>query len=97
MRITTLILSGLLGATLICAAHADIYQSKDAQGNTVFSDQPSQGAHEVKVRKTNSADPVAIPPPRAAEPTTEAGVDTPTEAPRETEQQDEHANPGESQ
>jgi hypothetical protein len=52
----------LFAATLSSAASAEVYQSKDAQGNTVFSDTPSQGAEAVKVSPTNSADPVAIPP-----------------------------------
>jgi hypothetical protein len=47
-------------------ASAEIYQTKDAQGNTVYSDKPSQGAQPVNLQKTNSADPV-VEMPRPAE------------------------------
>lgn len=42
----------LLGATLLTtlpAARAEIYTWKDADGNTVFSDQPAENAAEVKL------------------------------------------------
>lgn len=72
MRVSKLFLFCILAAVLSGPASAEVYESKDAQGNTVFSDMPSQGAAEVKVPPTNSADPVAItprPPPSPETPT----------------------------
>lgn len=40
-----------------------IYRSTDEQGQTVFSDQPSQGAEQVEVKKPNRA-PAVKPTPR---------------------------------
>ncbi len=65
MRIFRCCLACLLGLALAGTASAQVYESKDAQGNPVFSDKPSAGAEEVKVPPTNSADPVAD-APRAA-------------------------------
>ncbi len=62
MHIANILLSCILGVALSSAASAEIYQSQDAQGNTVFSDMPSQGAEKVKVPPTNAAEPVAITP-----------------------------------
>jgi len=62
VRISKILLPCMIGVALSATANAEIYESKDAQGNTVFSDMPSQGAAEVKVPPTNSADPVAITP-----------------------------------
>lgn len=62
VRISKILLPCMIGVALSATASAEIYESKDAQGNTVFSDMPSQGAAEVKVPPTNSADPVAITP-----------------------------------
>jgi len=46
-------------------AGAQVYESKDAEGNTVFSDTPSAGAQAIDVPTTNTADPVAdIPAPK---------------------------------
>ena len=67
MRATTVVLSAMLAMATGSPIHAEVYQSKDAQGNTVFSDQPSPGAQEIAVPTTNSADPVAEtprPPPQ---------------------------------
>lgn len=64
MRIFKYCLACMLGLALGAAASAQVYQSKDAQGNTVFSDMPSAGAEVVKVPPTNSADPVADAPER---------------------------------
>ncbi|MDH4041439.1 MAG: hypothetical protein OEV88_12350 [Gammaproteobacteria bacterium] len=54
----------VIGVALGGGANAQVYESKDAQGNTVFSDKPSPGAEVVKVAPTNSADPVAESPER---------------------------------
>jgi Domain of unknown function (DUF4124) len=62
VRISKILLPCMIGVALSATANAEIYESKDAQGNTVFSDMPSQGAAEVKVPPTNAADPVAITP-----------------------------------
>jgi hypothetical protein len=60
----------LLGLALGGTASAQVYESRDAQGNPVFSDKPSAGAEEVKVPPTNSADPVADAPERPEQATT---------------------------
>ncbi len=72
MRVSKLFLFCILAAALSGPASAEVYESKDAQGNTVFSDMPSQGAAEVKVPPTNSADPVAITPRPPPSPETPA-------------------------
>ncbi len=72
MRVSKLFSFCILAATLSSAASAEVYESKDADGNTVFSDRPSQGAEEIKVPPTNSADPVAITPSPPASPETPA-------------------------
>jgi hypothetical protein len=41
---------------LACSAQAAIYKSVDAEGNTVFSDQPSANAKPVQVAPTNTVD-----------------------------------------
>ena len=72
MHISKVLLPCIIGVALSGAASAEIYQSKDAQGNTVYSDMPSQGAEAVKVPPTNSADPVAITPRPPSPPETPA-------------------------
>ena len=48
---------------------ADIYKSKDAEGNTVFTDVPTEGAKEVDVQPINTADaPPDMPHPTPKEP-----------------------------
>jgi hypothetical protein len=51
----------LLGFSL--TAHAQVYQSTDADGNVLFSDQPTPESKEVKVPETNVGDSVDVPPP----------------------------------
>lgn len=61
-------------------ASGQIYESKDAEGNTVFSDRPSQGSKVIEVTPTNSADPVAEiprPPPSAPADTPRQGATRP--------------------
>jgi len=72
VRASNLFLPCVIAMALSTPASAEVYQSMDAQGNTVFSDMPSQGAAEVKVPPTNSADPVAITPRPAPSPETPA-------------------------
>lgn len=72
VRISKILLPCMIGVALSATASAEIYESKDAQGNTVFSDMPSQGAAEVKVPPTNSADPVAVTPRTPPSPETPA-------------------------
>lgn len=62
MRVLKSIFFCILVVALSGPAGAEVYESKDADGNTVFSDMPSQGAEAIKVPQTNSADPVAITP-----------------------------------
>ncbi|MCB1702091.1 MAG: DUF4124 domain-containing protein [Halioglobus sp.] len=49
-------------------ATAQVYQSKDAEGNPVFSDRPSDGARAIEVPPTNSADSVEPREPSPAAP-----------------------------
>jgi hypothetical protein len=72
VRVSKLFLLCIVAAALSSPTSAEVYESKDAEGNTVFSDMPSQGAAEVKVPPTNSADPVAITPRPAPSPETAA-------------------------
>ena len=51
----------LLGFSLV--AHAQVYQSTDADGNVTFSDQPTPDGREVVVPETNIGDSVDVPPP----------------------------------
>lgn len=54
-------------APLPCVAGSPtVYQSKDANGNIVFSDKPSDGAEVITVAPTNAADPVQHIPALAA-------------------------------
>lgn len=54
-------------APMLCGAGSPkVYQSKDADGNTVFSDKPSDGAQVITVAPTNAADPVQHIPALAA-------------------------------
>lgn len=48
--------------------NAQVYESKDADGQPVFSDTPSQGAVPVDIKPTNKADGVEVKPPPAASP-----------------------------
>jgi hypothetical protein len=68
---------------LSTAAQAEIYESKDAQGNPVFTDTPTAGAQEVKLQQENIADAVTVPP----QPTPEPGAEPPA-----INNQEEHGN-----
>lgn len=58
MRLCTIVLTILVTPLLCGAGSTKVYHSKDAAGNTVFSDMPSAGAEMITVTPTNSADPV---------------------------------------
>lgn len=62
MHFARVLLPCLIGVMVGTTASAEIYESKDAQGNTVFSDRPSTGAEEIRMPPTNSADPVVETP-----------------------------------
>jgi hypothetical protein len=47
-------------------AQTKIYESTDAEGNTVFSDTPSEGAESLEIQPTNIAAPVEPEAPTAA-------------------------------
>jgi len=53
---------GLLGLVLHSTASAQIYESKDAQGEPEFSDTPTEGAEVVDLPGTNLAEPPAAQP-----------------------------------
>ena len=55
------IAASLPGLSLV--AHAQVYQSTDADGNVTFSDQPTPEGKEVVVPETNVGDSVDVPPP----------------------------------
>jgi Domain of unknown function (DUF4124)/Bacterial Ig domain len=75
-----------LTVTLSGPALSQIYRTKDADGNVVFTDTPPPGgsAKQVQLQHTNTAEPVAVPPP--ATPEDEAVVEevAPTQAVRIT-------------
>jgi hypothetical protein len=64
MKITTLLFS-LLAAQAAMAA--DVYMSRDANGNVVFSDKPSANAEKHNVRELPSV-PAFVPPPQVQQP-----------------------------
>ena len=66
MKTSKTILAGIF-ALAVGTANAQIYESKDAEGVTEFSDTPSSGAEVVDLPATNVVDPVQEPamPPAA--------------------------------
>ena len=82
----------LLSSIFVCltvasttAALAEVYQSTDADGNTVFSDKPMPDSVEIDVEPPNVADPFAIPaapaelpekPEPQPEPTTQQQIES---------------------
>ena len=68
MKFSILSLASLLIIALSWNVNAEIYESKDAQGNTVFTDTPTPGAEKVDLPQGNIADAVKMPPqPEAAQ------------------------------
>ena len=61
-------LAAILAVTLSTIAHAEVYESKDAEGNAVFTDSPAPGAEEVALPQTNVADHVEKLPGEMAAP-----------------------------
>lgn len=93
----------LLAQLLLClvfasaTALARVYQSTDANGNTVFSDQPLPGGVEVDINPPNVADPVTIPaaPPEPAaspEPQVQPSKQQPTDSPERTYDDDDRSD-----
>jgi hypothetical protein len=77
MNLVSTIVLGLALLSGSTAAHAQVYESRDAAGNPVFSDTPSPGAEVVDLPESNVADPVDVPSaPPAADPETEAGAES---------------------
>jgi hypothetical protein len=69
MNISKQVVAGLIGLVFAGTAAAQIYESVDAEGNKVFTDEPVIGAEVVNLPETNTADaPTDIPEPSAAEP-----------------------------
>lgn len=52
------VLACVLGCVLHATASAQIYESKDAEGVTEFSDTPTTDSEVVELQPTNTADPV---------------------------------------
>lgn len=80
MDFKKLVFTGLLGATFAGTAIAQIYESVDAEGNKVFTDEPSIGAEVVNLPQTNTVD--APPDIPVAPPATEAEAPAPAAAPQ---------------
>jgi hypothetical protein len=67
MRIRFLLAGAAVLACLSTGSQAEIYQSRDAEGNVVFSDTPTAGSEKLDVQQTNTADSVDVPPPAPRE------------------------------
>ena len=80
MKVSMTALACIIAICLSNIAMAEIYESKDAQGNTVFTDTPTGSAEKVDLPETNVADAVKETPratPQAsAKPTSGAGQAT---------------------
>ena len=57
----TILFSFILATSNTAFAH--VYQSTDADGNTVFSDTPTPGSQEIQIPETNLSDAVKVPEP----------------------------------
>jgi len=58
MKYSTRSLACIIAVLLGTAAQAEIYEGKDAEGNTVFTDSPAPGATRVDLPQSNIADAV---------------------------------------
>jgi hypothetical protein len=67
METSIKILAGIIVLGLSGSALAEIYETKDAQGNPVFTDTPTSAAEKVNLPDTNVADAVKEMPHSAAE------------------------------
>lgn len=64
-----LLFSLLLSSIIALPSFGQIYQSKDADGNPVFTDQPSPGAKPIEIQETNSAGSITpMPAPKKIKP-----------------------------
>lgn len=86
--------SVLIACLLVTAAGAtaEVYESRDAAGNPVFSDRPSSGAKAIEVPPTNSADsvePREPPPAPSAPPAARQAPAQPAAAQAATERDDD--------
>jgi hypothetical protein len=70
-----LVATGVLAMALTGSVHGEIYETRDDQGNPVFTDSPSPDAKEVELKKENIADPVKPLADEGAEPETSPAVD----------------------
>ena len=68
MKYPTLFLACLLTIALSTSAQAEIYETKDAEGNPVFTDTPTAAAEKVVLPTENIADAVKVPPAPPAGP-----------------------------
>ena len=62
MKFSITTLTCILVMALSAIARAEIYESKDADGNPVFTDIPTAGAEKVDLPQENIADSVEVPP-----------------------------------
>lgn len=68
-----LLLASLAAAASFALAQGEVYESRDAQGNVIFSDKASESAKAVKLPPTNTMPEVAAPSRPAAPPAGAAG------------------------
>ena len=71
----------LLACSMAMAAQAQIYETRDAEGNPVFTDMPTQQAEEVELQPSNIADSVEPRPPEPAAPPAEDKASPPASEP----------------
>ena len=62
MKFSMTSLTCMLAMALSGAVRAEVYESKDAEGNPVFTDSPKAGAEKVDLPQENIADAVKVPP-----------------------------------
>ena len=75
MKFSTTSLACIIAMSLSGITQAEIYETKDAQGNPVFTDTPTAGAQEIDLQKANIVDAVT-PTPQAAPKACAAGLFT---------------------
>ena len=78
MKFSMTSLTCILVMALSGAVWAEIYESKDAEGNPVFTDTPAAGAEKVDLPQENIADAVEVPP--GAEAAEASGSNSPANA-----------------
>ena len=70
MKFSTTSLACIIAMSLSGITQAEIYETKDAQGNPVFTDTPTAGAQEIDLQKANIVDAVTATPQAAPNPPT---------------------------